>query len=73
MNSTFSNTTNTSSDPNIIPDDLGIFILCILLIIVMICVVLKNKHNCDDDQDPYKVARARHRLISRHQPELVSI
>jgi hypothetical protein len=72
MNLTFSNTTSTSSDPNIIPDDLGVFILCILLIIVMICVVLKNKHNCDDD-DPYKVARARHRLISRHQPELVSI
>ena len=71
MNSTFSNTTSTSSDP-IIPDDLGVFILCILLIIVMICVVLKNKHNCDDE-DPYKVARARHRIICRHQPELLSI
>ena len=57
MNSTFSNTTSTSSDP-IIPDDLGVYILrilliiviilCILLIIVIIlCILLKNKHNCD--------------------------
>ena len=71
MNTTFYNITETTSDP-VYDDYLGVFVIIILLLSLLICIVCKNKGNCDYD-DPYTVTRSRHSIVYRHQPEVLSI